>query len=163
MRFFILLVLGTALVAGGCKKKEKPVAKKEEQAPAAPEPAPAVDPRNSNYIQGGGAVQNVRQAAKRVVNQHDMAQLGIIILDFELTNGKLPTVSEIKAALTGDGANIRKQIDEGVIILTGTRNKSGLWAYEVDADKAGGIVLTGPSANARRANADEVKQLLANN
>jgi hypothetical protein len=159
MRFFILLVLGTALVAGGCKKKEKPVAKKEEPAPA---PAP-VDPRNSNYVQGGGAVQNIRQAAKRVVNQHDMAQLGIFILDFELTNGKLPTASEIKAMLTGDAAGIRKQIDEGVIILTGTTNKSGLWAYEVDADKAGGIVLTGPSANARRATADEVKQLLANN
>lgn len=156
MRFFILILLGAALVAGGCKKKNSaaPAAKKEEPAP--------VDERNSAPIAGGGAIQNTKQAVKRYVNQQEMAQLGIIILDFELTNGKLPTVNEIKAALTGDGSAIRKKIDEGVIILTGTTNKSGLWAYEVDADKAGGIVLTGPSANARRENADEVKLLLAN-
>lgn len=160
MRFFILCTTLAALAAGGCKKKAQPVAKKDEPA-AAPAPAPEpVDPRNSAPIAGGGAIQNVRQAVKRVVTDNDLYQLGIIILDLELTGGKMPTASEIKAALTGDGASLRKKIDEGAIILTGTTNKAGLWAYEVDADKAGGIVLTGPTPNARRESADEVKALL---
>jgi hypothetical protein len=160
MRFFILFALGAALVAGGCKKKNSaaPVVKKEEPAP------PPVDERNSAFVPGGGAIQNSRQAVKRVDHQNDIRNLGVLIFDFELTNGKLPTASEIKAAMTvGDWASVRKKVDEGVIILTGTTKKDGLWAYEVDADKVGGIVLTGPTPNTRRANADEVKQLLANN
>lgn len=164
MRFFILLVLGTAFVAGGCKKKEKPVAKKEEPAPvAAPEPAPAVDPRNTNYVQGGGAMQNVRQAARRTVTINDMQQLGTMIFSSELETNKMPTVSEIKAMLKLDGKHILAAIEEGAIILTGTTNKRGLWAYEIDADKAGGVIVTGPTPAARRASAEEVKQLLASN
>ncbi|QEL17021.1 hypothetical protein [Limnoglobus roseus] len=158
MRFFILCTVCATIALSGCKKKNAPMAVTK---PSDPEPAPApIDDRNSAPIAGGGAIQNVRQAAKRTVALSDMHQLGIMILQYDLDNNKLPTVSEIKAMLTGDGASIRKQIDEGTIILTGTKDKAGLWAYEVDADRAGGIVLTGPSANARRASADEVKALL---
>ena len=158
MRFFILILLGAVLVAGGCKKKNSaaPVAKKEEPAPA----APPVDDRNTAHVPGGGTVQNVRKAAKRAVTMNDLQSLGTFIFSFELDNNKMPTVSEIKAMLKPDGLNILAAIDEGAIILTGTTDKRGLWAYEVDADKAGGVIVTGPTPAARRATADEVKQLL---
>ena len=158
MRFFILLVLGTALVAGGCKKKEKPVAMKEEPAPAAP--APAVDPRNTNYVQGGGAIQNVRQAARRTVQLNDMHQLGLLISTTVQLDDRMPSASEIKQSLRRDAPTILAAIDEGVIILTDTKNKGGLWAYEVDAEKVGGIVLVAGTAS--RASAQEVQQYLAN-
>lgn len=158
MRFFIVFLIAAAM-AGGCKKKTAvaPVAKKEDPVPAAPEP---VDPRNTNFVQGGGAVQNVRQAARRAVTLNDMQQLGTLIFSFELENNKLPTASEIKGMLKTDGKSILAAIDEGTIILTGTTNKAGLWAYEIDADKAGGVIVTGPTPAARRASAEEVKQLL---
>ncbi len=156
MRIFILLVLGTALVAGGCKKKEKPVAKKEEPAPA----APAVDPRNTNFVQGGGAVQNVRQAARRTVQLNDMHQLGLLISQTTLLDNRMPSASEIKQSLKRDAPTILAAIDEGVIILTDTKNMGGLWAYEIDADKAGGIVLVAGTAS--RATAEQVQQYLAN-
>lgn len=154
MRFFILILLGAALVAGGCKKKEKAAAKIEEPAPA------PVDDRNTAHVPGGGTVQNVRKAARRAVTMNDMQQLGTLIFSSELETNKMPTVSEIKALLKLDGQHILAAIDEGVIILTGTTDKRGLWAYEIDADKAGGIIVTGPTPAARRASADEVKTLL---
>jgi hypothetical protein len=154
MRFFILFALGAVLVAGGCKKKEKPVAKKDEPA------APAVDPRNTNYVQGGGAVQNVRQAAKRTVQLNDMHQLGLLISTTVQLDDRMPGASEIKESLKRDAPTILAAINEGTIILTDTKNKGGLWAYEIDADKAGGIVLVAGTAS--RASADQVQQFLAN-
>lgn len=158
MRFFTLMLIGATLAAGGCKKKNSaaPAPKPNEQAPA---PAP-IDDRNTAPVAGGGTVQNVRKAAKRAVTMNDMQQLGTLIFSYELENNKMPTVSDIKAFLKPDGMNILAAIDEGAIILTGTTDKRGLWAYEVDADRAGGIVVTGPTPAARRATADEVKALL---
>lgn len=157
MRFFILCAILAALVSGGCKKKTPPSPKKEEPV-AAPAPEP-VDPRNSAFVPGAG-LSNVRQAAKRVVTTNDLQQLGTLIFSFELENNKMPTASEIKGLLKPDGLNILAAIDEGAIILTGTTDKRGLWAYEVDSDKAGGVIVTGPTPAARRATADEVKALL---
>ncbi|MGL4419984.1 MAG: hypothetical protein ACRCZF_04905 [Gemmataceae bacterium] len=154
-------VLVLALVGSGAGCQKKPAPAPVAQAPAAPAPEP-VDKRNTNFVPGGGVVKNVAQAARRVVTLNDMSQLGILILALELQNNKLPTVAEIKADLQAnpDARNILKAIEEGVIVLTGTKNKSGLWAHEIDADKAGGIVLRGPNGTAERATADEVKQSL---
>ncbi len=157
MRTLLMILLGVAIVSGGCKKKNSapPVVKKEEPV--------VVDDRNTAHVPGGGTVQNVRKAAKRAVTMNDLQQLGTIIFSMELETNKMPTIEEIKAALKPDGLNLLAAIDEGAIILTGTTNKRGVWAYEVDADKAGGVIVTGPTPAARRAKADEVKQLLANN
>jgi hypothetical protein len=160
MRYVSLLALCGIVALTGCeKKKPKAVAKKDDAGPAVAEPAP-VDNRNSAYVQGGGALQNARQAAKRAVAMSDMQQLGTLIFSYELDNNKMPTASDIKAMLKPDGLNILKLIDEGAIILTGTTDKRGLWAYEVDADTAGGVIVTGPTPAARRATADEVKGML---
>lgn len=141
-------LLSSCFIGVGCKKKPKAT----EAEPA----APAVS-GNTQYQAGAGAVQNVRQAARRTVALNDMHQLGqFISLQYNET-GKMPTVQQIKANLS-QSQNILSQINDGTIILTGTTDHSGLWAYEVDADTKGGIVLQAGSA--RRATRDEVLQLL---
>jgi hypothetical protein len=163
MRNGVLMLLGCLLC--GC---DRPVAPAKKDAPKpADSPAPAsgggggVNPANTNYQSGGGAVQNIRQAARRTVALADMDQLGKFITQQETELGKMPSIADIKTYIKRDAPKILAAIDEGTIILTGSTNRSGLWAYEVDADKAGGIVLV--AGTARRATADEAKQLLASN
>ena len=49
-------------------------------------------------------------------------------------------------------------LGDGTVILTNTTDKGGLWAYEVDSDKAGGIALVGGIAS--RKTAEEITALL---
>jgi hypothetical protein len=176
MRVRVLCVLALVLAtgAGGCKKK-KPAPGPDvtpEPAPAgatptnrgdgqpsggAPIPAGFARGGNTNFVAGGGAVQNVRQAGRRTVAINDFHQLGIAIKQVELEDNRMPDVARIKAEVR-TFPNVPQAIEEGVIILTGSRDPSGLWAYEVDADTKGGIVLVGGSAS--RASADEVRRLL---
>ncbi len=123
---------------------------------------PTVDDRNTNYRADQSVLRNTKRAGERMAQMNDFDQMKFFIFSYELENNRLPTVAEIKADLKQypDASQILKKIDEGVIILTGTKDKNALWAYEVDAEKAGGIVCVGPSGNVRRATADEVKQLL---
>ena len=156
-RFLLgFLVVSVAILGGvGCKKKKAV----STAAPVATTPTPApVSEKNTNFQPGAGAVQNVRQAARRTVSLNDMHQLGIAIQQTFQLDGKMPDIEQIKAEVK-TFPNIPAAIQDGTIILTGSKNASGLWAYEVDADKVGGIVLVGGSA--RRADATEVKQLLA--
>jgi len=146
VRLLLILAMTCALV--GCKKKAKDTA---------PDPAPAPG-ANTNYVPGGGAVQNVRQAARRTVALNDFHQLGLAIKQVELLDGRMPDADRIKAEVR-TFPNIPAAIDERVIILTGTNDASGLWAYEVESDTKGGIVLVNGVAS--RASADEVKQHLA--
>jgi hypothetical protein len=145
---FIAVALASAL-STGCRKKPSAAS-----ASAATTLAPS---NNTNYVAGGGAVQNVRQAARRTVALNEMSQLGQLIeLQYNET-GKMPNVQQIKDNLA-QAQSILAQINDGNIILTGTTDHAGLWAYEVDANTKGGIVLQAGSA--RRATKDEVKQLL---
>ena len=79
------------------------------------------------------------------------------IFAYELENNRMPTKDELRVELK-NAANLLKLIDEGAIVLPTAMPKQGLWAYEVDADKAGGIVID--SGNVGRKSADEVKKLL---
>jgi hypothetical protein len=150
------LVFGTLalLAAIGCdfpKPKPKPPAEKVEE---------KLDDRNTNFRPGASVLKNSVQAGKRVAQMHDFDQMKFFIFAYELENNRMPTIDEIKADLKNypDAREILKKIDEGVIILTGTKDKNGLWAYEVDADKAGGIICLGNSVS--RASADDVKKYL---
>jgi hypothetical protein len=163
-RLFIgFTVAALALGGAGCKKKE-PVAvapPPTETTPATPAAPPApepvrIDARNTN--QPGGAITGSYRAGKRTNILSDMRQLGQFIEIQYNEAGKMPDPAAIKANLT-TARNILKEIDEGWIILTGTKDHAGLWAYEVDADKAGGVVLIGGTAQ-RMPEAYDVKQLL---
>jgi hypothetical protein len=160
MRRLGIALLATTVAAVGCnftvnipKRPTQPT----EEAP------PTVDDRNTNYRPDQSALRNTKRAGERLAQMNDFQAVQLFILDFDLNNNKMPTVAEIKASLkaAADTQHVLKKIEDGVIILTGTTNRNALWAYEVDAEKAGGIVCLGPSGNIRRATADEVKQYMA--
>ena len=113
---------------------------------------------NTNFQSGAGAVQNVRKAAQRSATLNDFHQLGRFMTQLELESNTMPQPAEVKAYIQRDAPKIVALIDDGSIILTGTRNRGGLWAYEVEADTLGGVGLVGGTA--QRMKADEIKQML---
>ncbi len=136
-----------AIAATGCPKAPKVTVATQQP----------VDDRNTNYKPGAGAIVNSARAGKRVAALNDFDQLKTFIFAYELENNRMPTPEQLRVELK-DAANIQKLIDEGAIILSKPMIKGGLWAYEVDADKAGGIVIS--AGNVSRASADELKALL---
>ncbi len=146
----LVSVLGLWVVLG-CNKK--PTA---DTVP--PPPAPSVDPRNTNYQGGAGTVQNVRKAGMRAGALNDHDQLGKFIELQYAETGKMPTAAEVKDYIRRDAPKLVARIEDGTIVLTGTNDHAALWAYEVDADKAGGVGLQ--AGKARRMDAAEVQQLL---
>lgn len=160
-----LLFVGLA-AAVGCtadvpRSKTAPTAAPPTKAAdPTPDPAPTSGGGNTNYQAGAGALQNTRQAARRTVALNDLANLGKFIQAQEIELGKMPTKAEITNALKADPSyrSISAAVADGTIILTGTSNKSGLWAYETDADSKGGLGLVGGVAS--RYSADEIKRYL---
>ena len=71
-------------------------------------PRPAPPPSgggNTNFVPGGGAVQNVRQAGRRTIALNDFHQLGIAIKQVEILDGRerpepLLDVGELQEAVT---------------------------------------------------------------
>lgn len=171
MRWFAVVAV-CALAVAGCKKPKPPagpdvtpepgpVAKADTPAPkdgGTPIPPGFERGGNTNFVQGGGAVQNVRQAGRRPVAMNDFHQLGIAIKQLEIEDNRMPDAAQIKAAIR-TFPKIPEAIEEGTIILTGNRDAGGLWAYEIEADVKGGIVLVAGTAS--RATADETKKLIA--
>ncbi len=150
-----LLLVGLAVTVG-CKDDAPKAKTAATPAAKSTEPAAPSGGGNTNYVSGGGAVQNVRQAAKRVDVMNEMKGLGLTITQMEITNGRMPTKADIVAEVRSD-AKLSKLIADGTILLTGASSRSGLWAYEVDADTKGGIGLVGGTPN--RYSADEIKNL----
>ena len=160
MRRLGIALLATTVAAVGCnftvnipKRPTQPT----EEAP------PTVDDRNTNFRPDQSALRNTKRAGERLAQMNDFQAVQLFILDYDLNNNKMPTIAQIKESLksAADTQHVLKKIEDGVIILTGTQNRNALWAYEVDAEKAGGIVCLGPSGSIRRATAEEVKQYMA--
>ncbi len=148
-RLFTMSLLPMVALALGCPKAPK----------VAVATQPAVDNRNTNYQPGAGVVVNTVKAGKRSAVQRDFDQLKKIIYAMELENNRMPSKEEIRTELARNGQNLLKLIDEGAILVPTTLQKEGLWAYEVDADKAGGIVVV--AGNVSQATADDAKKWLA--
>ncbi len=129
------------------------------KAPKSTSTEPPVDNRNTNYQPGAGTAINTIKAGKRLAAMSDFDQLKILIFAYDLENNRMPTKEELRTSLKSDAANLLKLIDEGAILVPSTLKKDGLWAYEIDADKAGGIVVFANTVS--RKTADEVKSLLA--
>jgi len=149
MRHLLLLALALVVVAG-CKKAPNK--------PSEPTPAPVVSNGQQPAVHAptgvvinpgagggsGGAAQAVRKAAYRAVSQSDLAQIRLFIENASLASGQMPTAQETAAALQKEAPGIYKQVEEGKIVLTGTRSREGIWAYTADAQSVTGehLVLT---------------------
>jgi hypothetical protein len=163
MRRLGIALLATTVAAVGCnltinvpKRPTEPT----ETAPSGTVPTGPVDDRNTHYRADQSVLRNTKRAGERGAQLVDFGSLKDIIFALKLFNSKMPTAEEIKADLKAnpDGHKLLKKITDGVIILTNTKDEYSLVAYEIDADKAGGIVIVGNEV--KQASADEVRQLL---
>ena len=152
MRTAAVLGMMVCLLAG-CKKPAG------TPTPTSAAPAPSGGGgSNTNSVSGGGAVQNVRQAARRTVALSDFNTLGQLIEASYTTNNRMPDFAAFKQELQRDAPNVLAAINDGSIVCCWTAAHEGLWAYEIDADTRGGITLI--TGRAARADAAEVQRLL---
>ncbi len=174
----LVLMLGAACLLTGCGKKPKD----EVKAPPAsgggddgfmvvdggrvasgggqpnPQPQQPVDNRNTNFKPGAPVLGNVYRAGKRLGLLAEMGDIGKQISITVQIDDRMPTAAEITADIRTSSAKLGAILGDGTVILTNTTDKGGLWAYEVDSDKAGGIALVGGIASRRTA--EEITALL---
>jgi len=160
MRIFVIAIC-VAVSLVGCKKKVAPLA----NAPASTLPANAtvVTPAPGSGVVvnaggGGGAVQAVRGAVRRTVTMNDLQQIRIFIDNASLASGRMPSTQMTYAALKQESPSIATLIDEGVLTLNNATTREQVWAYETDALKQGGQVLTG--SGVERMDAETLAQRL---
>ena len=109
---------------------------------------------------GGGAYQAVRTAAKRTVNLAQLKDIQLFITNASLENGKMPTREETAAVLQKEAPQIYKQVQDGSIVLTGTRSREHVWAYTADPQSVAGEHLVVTSSSVDRMAAQTLKQRL---
>lgn len=140
-RIACVLVLGTALLLPGCKKKPAAAQKDNttaQQQSAGPPPGNPVLPQPGQQLQAGGAVQNVRQAARRTVDSSQLTNFALAYFQFQTQNGQGPaSVDDIKDSLD---ANTIAAFKEGTCVgIWNLRNLSSdtILAYVKDPDSYG--------------------------
>jgi len=174
----LMLMLGVACLLTGCGKKPKPVADNNTGGGGdgefmavdggrvvtgggqpAPQPhAPVGINKNTNFRPGGASLGNMYRAGKRGGLMGEMADIGKQITITVQLDDRMPTAAEIKQDLQRSAAKYAKLIDDGIVILTDTKDKRGMWAYEIDSEKAGGIALV--SGTPGRYSAEQITAML---
>jgi hypothetical protein len=169
-----LLVIGLALaLLGGCKKKTTKVAQgpaPSEQAPVAqngaapggqvPMHAPTGVVLGGGGGGGGGAVQAVRTAVKRSVSENDLKNLHLFIENASAASATMPSPQQITAEMQREAPQLVKKIQNGDIVLTGTRTREGIWAYTKEPQSVAGEHLILTSSGIERMPATTLRQRL---
>lgn len=146
MRKLILIALALAL-ATGCGKLRLKGSKTGQNAanqtqqgsgdqPAVHAPTGVVLNPGLGGGGSGGAAQAVRKAATRAVSQNELNNIRLFIENASLASGRMPSVEETRAALQREAAATFKLVEEGAIVLTGTRSRDGIWAYTAEAQSS---------------------------
>jgi hypothetical protein len=163
MRKLLLIALALVLVSG-CKKKTAATGAPPAQ-PAASS-GPSVHGPTGVVLNpgvgggGGGAVQAVRQAVGRFVNMHELKDLQLFIENASLATGQMPSKEEITSSIQRDSPKLYKLIQDGAIVLTGTRSRENIWAYTADPQSAAGEHLIVTSSSVERMAAATLRQRL---
>jgi hypothetical protein len=105
-----------------------------------------------------GLVSQVRQKVEQVVTAAEMKDLHLFMDAASAVEGRLPNVETIRAAVSRENPKLGQLLQDGSIVLTGIRQREGIWAYEKDAPERGGWIIdqSGP----RQVTAAEFRQLL---
>jgi hypothetical protein len=169
------LILSTALalvVAAGCKKAAPKAAAPLPPAPSAPsttasgQTPPAVHAPTGVVINpgisggSGGAVQAVRKAAARAVTQNEMSNIRIFIEEASQASGQMPTQQQVMQALQQTARATAKLVQDGDIILTGTRQREGIWAYTKEPVSVTGEHLIVNGSGVQRMMPQQIRQAL---
>jgi hypothetical protein len=162
-RLLLIVVVVLAVAVPGCKKQG--VKTSAPAGPAGQQPVAATQPGEQVGVHAptavvvqpalggggsGGAVQAVRQAVIRTVNQADLDQIRLFIYNASLANDQMPSAQEINAVLQKEAPKTWKQVQDGAIVITGTRSREGIWAYTADAQTVGGEHLVVTSSGIER-------------
>lgn len=103
------------------------------------------------------AVTGPIKKAKDTVTGIEMTELQKTI-EFLSIDG-MPKKEAVVEAVKKDGnKKLTELLESGAIVLTGARQREGVWAYEKDADTKGGWVLTQNGVS--KMTADEAKQAM---
>lgn len=105
--------------------------------PVQPNPAPAI-PVPAVAPNGNGPLG----AAARLVGLKDMQDLQIFIDAASLAGGKMPSAADVYAALVEARSPAAKLVKDGAIILTGTKERESVWAFEARAYLNGGWAVS---------------------
>jgi hypothetical protein len=165
-----VLLVGMALVlAAGCKKNVKapPKGSAQGQQPAAGQPAPGnqpgVHPGTGVVVNpglggggGGGAAQMIKKAVNRTVNENELRGIHLLIN----TNDQMPSLQELNASLPRDAPSTWKRVQDGSIVLTGTRSREHIWAYTADPQTVTGEHSVVTSSGVSRMPAQTLRQRL---
>ena len=154
-----VLILGTALLLPGCKKRQAASQKEGgaiQQEAGGPPPGNPVLPRPGQQLQSGGVVQNVRQAARRTVDLNQLGNFSLAYFQYQTLNGQGPSrVEDIQDSLD---ANTIAALKEGTCVAVwGLRNPTSetIVAYVKDPDGYGTRVVATGDGKARRMNREE--------
>jgi len=129
--------------------------------PRVPMPMPvAKNGGGSTTVQpgSGGVVQNVRNAVRRTVSLNEFNNLKLFIETASVASGEMPPPALIVESIGRDLPNLTAAIQEGSVVLTGIRQREGVWAYEKAALENNGVVLS--NNGVERMNAAQLKQML---
>lgn len=81
-------------------------------------------------------------AADPKVTQADMKEVHLFIENFSLASGSMPDEKTIYAALVEAKAASAALVKSGAIVLTGSRTRESVWAFEAAGVKNGGLAAT---------------------
>jgi hypothetical protein len=103
-------------------------------------------------------VTQIREKVQQVVTGAEMRELHLFLDAASAVDGRLPDPSSVTATLTREHPKLGQLLKDGFIVLTGIRQREGIWAYERDAPEKGGWIIdqSGP----RQVTAAEFKQLV---
>ncbi len=105
----------------------------------------------------GGVIGEILDKPRQIVTMEEMHDLHLYMAGEEV-NGQMPTKEMVFAYAKKDNPKLWKLLDSGAIVLTGTKNRDSLWAYEKDAPTKGGWVVDGRGQT--KMSAEEVQKLL---
>ena len=160
-RLGVLSLTGAMLLCGCSPKAGTSSNPAPEQKPSQVQSTPA--PRSQGGQTSAGAIQNVRQAAKRVGDGNELRNFALAYTQYALANGQGPSsVQEIKDSLTSKMAKAF-QGDGDYVVNWGIRNPSGnsILAYAKDPDVYGTRLVAKGDGTVVRMSKEEFEQAKA--
>ncbi|MCX7700143.1 MAG: hypothetical protein N2039_04640 [Gemmataceae bacterium] len=119
--------------------------------------APKLKPTEPTQ-RAGGLVSQIKDKAEQMVTAVEMKDLHLFMDAASAVEGRLPNADVIREAVAKENPQLAKLLQDGRIILTGIRQREGVWAYEKDAPEKGGWIIdqSGP----RQVTAEEFQRLV---
>jgi hypothetical protein len=105
-------------------------------------------------------VQGVRAAVNRTVARNELENLRLFLDTASGPTGQLPTPAEVSQSLQKEAPQTWRMVQDGKVLLTGIRNREGIWAYTADPQTPGGDHLVVTNSGIEQMNGAVMRQRL---